>query len=404
MVKVNEREVAWKCLCKIIVEKQFSNIVLKNCVQNTPLVTQLVYGTLRNYRLCRYCWSKYIDKMPNNKVSILLDMAVYELLLLNKPEYATVNEAVTIVAKNNGGNYRGLVNALLHKVNKKDMENLPLEVITSHPDWLVAMWKKQYGEEKCREICYADLRDGRVTLRVNTLLTDREGLLKDDLFSAGKVENSLYYQGNVLETAYFKENKVIIQSFSSQLAVETLKVKDNSEVLDLCAAPGSKSIQIAMDMHNTGRVVANDIYSFRCKMIEENAQKYGLNNIETCCHDGREIFEYYKEHSFDYVLLDAPCSGLGTLRHKPEIKITTVGKDIDDLIVLQRQLLQSAALMLKKGGFLLYSTCTLNKKENEKQVEQFLLANSNFRLISSRTIFPGEYDSDGFYVAKMQCI
>ncbi len=403
MVKVNEREIAWKCLCKIIIEKQFSNIVLKNCLQNTPLVTQLVYGTLRNYRLCRYCWSKYTDKMPNNKISILLDMAVYELLLLKKPEYATVNEAVAIAAKINGGNYRGLVNALLHKVNKKDSEDLPLEISTSHPDWLVAMWKKQYGEEKCREICYADLQDGRVALRVNTLVTDREELMKDDLFSAGKVENSLHYQGNILETAYFKENKVIIQSLSSQLAVDTLKVQDNSEILDLCAAPGSKSIQMAMDMHNTGRVVSNDIYPFRCKMIEENAQRYGLNNIEACCHDGREIAKYYEEHSFDYVLLDAPCSGLGTLRHKPEIKITTVGKDIDDLVVLQRHLLQSAASMLKKGGFLLYSTCTLNKKENEKQVEQFLLANSNFRLINSRTIFPDEYDSDGFYVAKMQC-
>lgn len=399
---MNEREIAWKCLIKIINEKQFSNIVLKNCSQNTPLVTQLVYGTLRNYRLCRYCWSKYVHKIPKSKICILLDMAVYELLFLDKPQYATINEIVNIASGINDGMYRNMVNALLHKINEKDKENLPLEIATSHPDWLVAMWNKQYGKEKCEEICKANLKDGKVALRVNTLLTDRDSLMSDPLFIAGKIKNSLYYKGNILKTDYFKENKVIIQSVSAQTAVELLNVCDNSKVLDLCAAPGGKSIQLAIDMHNTGEIVANDIYDFRCKLIEGNAKRYGLTNIKICCHDGREIDKYYSPFSFDYVLLDAPCSGLGTLRHKPEIKITTVGKDIDDLIKLQRELLIVAAKMVKKQGYLLYSTCTLNKKENEKQIEYFLSINDEYKLIESRIIFPDDYDSDGFFVAKLQ--
>lgn len=398
---MSEREVAFNCLCKITIDKQFSNIVLKNCQDNSPLVTQLVYGTLRNYRLVRTVWSKYTKKLPPTKICQLLDMATYEILILDKPKYATVNEIVNIAKKIKTANYVGFVNAVLRKISKNDINDFPLAIRTSHPDWLVDLWNAHYGDDICEKICFDNLKDGKVALKVNSLLTNEEQLLKDDRFYCGFVEGCLYFRGNIIETDYFKNNQVIIQSESSQLAVKEIKVKENQEILDLCAAPGSKTIQLAMELNNTGLVVSNDIYDFRVELIKQNVKRYELNNVVTSCYDGTKINEKYQENSFDVVLLDAPCSGLGTLKHKPEIKITTTPEDLDDLVNLQKKLLQAAGLMVKENGVLLYSTCTLNKKENEKQVQEFLKENINYTLESEKTIFPFDYDSDGFYIAKL---
>ncbi|MDI9540343.1 MAG: 16S rRNA (cytosine(967)-C(5))-methyltransferase RsmB [Bacillota bacterium] len=398
---MSEREVAFNCLCKITIDKKFSNIVLKNCQDNSPLVTQLVYGTLRNYRLVRTVWSKYVSKFPPAKICQLLDMATYELLLLDKPEYATVNEIVNIAKKIKGGNYASFVNAVLRKISKDDINNHSLAVRTSHPDWLVDLWTVHYGKDICEKICFDNLKDGKVALRVNNLLTDEKQLLKDKRFYRGFVEGCLYFQGNIIDTDYFKNNQVIIQSESSQLAVKEIGVQEDQIILDLCAAPGSKTVQLAIDLNKTGLVVSNDIYDFRVDLIKQNVKRYELTNVVTSCCDGTKINEKYQENSFDVVLLDAPCSGLGTLKHKPEIKITIAPEDLDNLVDLQRELLKTAALMIKDNGVLLYSTCTLNKKENEKQIEWFLKENTNYFLESEKTIFPFDYDSDGFYIAKL---
>ncbi len=399
---MSERETAFNCLCKVKIDKQFSNIVLKNCPDNSPLVTQLVYGTLRNYRLVRAVWSKYAEKMPSVKIAILLDMATYEILLLDKPEYATVNEVVNIAKKIKAGSQTNFVNAILRKISKDDIDNWSLAVKTSHPDWLINLWTAHYGSKICEKICFDNLKDGKVALRINKLLTDEKKLLEDENFYRGSVEGCLYFKGNIIDTDYFKNNQVIIQSESSQLAVKEIGVKENQIILDLCAAPGSKTIQLAMELNNSGLVISNDIYDFRVDLIKQNVEKYGLSNVVVSIYDGTRINEKYQENSFDAVLLDAPCSGLGTLKHKPEIKITTTPADLDELVELQKKLLKAASLMVKKDGVLLYSTCTLNKKENEKQIEWFLKENTNFVLESEKTIFPFDYDSDGFYIAKLK--
>lgn len=193
----------------------------------------------------------------------------------------------------------------------------------------------------------------------------------------------------------------MIQSQSSQIAVDTLNVRKNSYVLDLCSAPGSKTVQMAMMMNNTGKIVSNELYDFRSELVRQNLNKYQIKNVELTTVDGVYIDNYYQRNSFDYVLLDAPCSGLGTLRHKPEIKITIKPQDIDEIVMLQKKLLISAANMLKPNGYLVYSTCTLNKKENERQIQSFLAERPDYSLVSQRTIFPFEFDSDGFFVAKL---
>ena len=288
---MSEREVAFNCLCKITIDKKFSNIVLKNCQDNSPLVTQLVYGTLRNYRLVRTVWSKYVSKFPPAKICQLLDMATYELLLLDKPEYATVNEIVNIAKKIKGGNYASFVNAVLRKISKDDINNHSLAVRTSHPDWLVDLWTVHYGKDICEKICFDNLKDGKVALRVNNLLTDEKQLLKDKRFYRGFVEGCLYFQGNIIDTDYFKNNQVIIQSESSQLAVKEIGVQEDQIILDLCAAPGSKTVQLAIDLNKTGLVVSNDIYDFRVDLIKQNVKRYELTNVVTSCCDGTKINE-----------------------------------------------------------------------------------------------------------------
>ena len=399
---MKERETVWQNLCSIIIDGKFSNLVLRNSAQTSPFITQLVYGTLRNYRLVRHAWQKHAQGKLPAKLAVLMDMACYEMLFMDTPDYATVSECVSIAGKVKKGTYRGVVNAILHKVGKEDLDSDDLALRTSHPDWLVKMWQAHYGSEIAEQICWQDIEEPRVALRANELLTSREELLAQPGFCAGTLSSALYYDGNIVQSEYYLNNLVIIQSESSQEVVNNLTIKPGMEILDVCAAPGSKSIQMAMKMKNTGRIVANDLYDFRAELIRKNAQRYGITNMEVCCHDGTEIMNYYPKGSFDIVLLDGACSGLGTLSHKPEIKINITDKDIDDLVVLQKRLLEAAALMVKAGGVLMYSTCTLNKKENERQVENFLKDHPQFHLEAQRTVFPMEYHSDGFYWARMR--
>ncbi len=398
---MNERETAYNCLCRILIDKQYSNIVLRNNKDNTPFVTQLVYGTLRNYRLARRCWQKYASKLPPQRIGILLDMAVYELCELKTPVYATINEIVNISKHLKGGAYSKMVNAVLRKVDVKDWQDQPLAVATSVPDWLLALWKAHYGKQTAEKIAWSMIEEPETAVRVNRKLTSEEELLKDPAFSSGVVKGCLCYQGNIVESSYFKNNQVIIQSQSSQLVVGSIDLKEGSKVLDMCAAPGSKSLQLAEKLNGSGEVTANDLYPHRVELIKQNALRYQYDNIKPICCDATKISEVLPEDSFDAVLLDAPCSGLGTIKHKPEIKQLITAGDLDDIVSLQKQLLSEAAKMVTDGGLLVYSTCTLNKKENEKQIEAFLQQHLNFTLVKEQTIFPFDFQSDGFYYCQL---
>lgn len=411
---MNVREIAYKTLCDVMIKKDYANLNMRNFdyglnESDQGLLTQIVYGTLRNYRYVRYQWMLYIDKVDDRKLSVLLDMSAYQILLLDKvPSYACVNEAVEIAKKLNGGRYTTLVNAVLRKlanngpqkVNGTDEYN-KLGIETSHPDWLVRMWVAHYGMETTEKICFENLSEGRIALRVNTLLTSKEELLRDERFSEGYTEGSLYYKGNILATDYFRNNLVIIQSESSQKVVEVVDPKKKDRILDMCAAPGTKSIQMAMKTGDECDIYAVDIYEQRVELINKAVSNYNLKSIKTMCEDGRNLPVKLPLYYFDKVLLDAPCSGLGTLKHKPEIKMNITAGDLDDIVRLQSQLLDSACLMVRNNGYLIYSTCTLNKKENDRQISMFLSQHPEFELVHEDTIFPYDHHSDGFYIAKM---
>lgn len=411
---MNVRETAHKCLCDTMIRKQYASLAMRTLdnVSNEDkgLITQIVYGTLRNWRYVRYQWSRYVSKKPSEEIAILLDMSVFQLFLLDRlPAYAVVDEAVEIAGKQARGAYRSLVNAVLRKLAdsgpqkvEADDETAKLAIETSHPDWLIRMWQSHYGEETMKAIAWDDLQEGRTAFRANTFLTSEEELLKDPRISRGETEGALYYDGNILASDYFARDMVIIQSQSSQQVVRVLDPQKGDRILDMCAAPGTKSIQMAMATANSAEITAIDLHEHRVKLIEQAIEKYGARGITVMCCDSRRLPVLLPLHSFDKVLLDAPCSGLGTLKHKPEIKMNLTPQDIDDIVLLQGELLEAAALMVTYGGTLVYSTCTLNRKENEKQCELFLSQHPEFTLESQRTIFPYETGSDGFYIAKMR--
>ena len=412
---MNVRETALKNLYDVMIKGEYASLSMRYqdsglSEEDQGLLTQLVYGTLRNYRYVRYQWTLHAQKPDDDRIAILLDMSTYQLLLLDRiPAYAAVNEAVQIAAKIRKGAYKSLVNAVLHKVSEKGAQKVvgqdetdKLAIETSHPTWLLKLWQAHYGQQVMEEIAWNDLNSGRVALRVNTMKTDEQTLLKDSRFTRGEVRGCLYYEGNILNTDYFRNDLVIVQSESSQKVVAAVNPQKGERILDMCAAPGTKSLQMAMETSDQASIYAVDLYPQRVELIEQGKQLYGIRNITTRAMDSRHLPSEFPLYYFDKVLLDAPCSGLGTLKHKPEIKLNTSPEDIDDIVLLQSELLESAVLMLKNGGQLTYSTCTLNKKENERQISRLLMLHPELTLISQQTIFPYENDSDGFYIATVR--
>lgn len=408
------RMISFNILKEICIQKGYSNLVLQKKLEladdkDKGFITQIVYGTLQNYRYCRYQWDHFVKKMDHEEIALLLDMSVYQMIYMDKvPSYAIINDAVDIAKKING-RYASLVNAVLHKVDKQKEREIVgkkeeiLAIKTSHPTWLVNMWIKQYGYEIAEKICFSNLEIKPVTARVNTLKTSKEELLKKEpLFHTGNAsEDALIYQGsNLAATSYFKEGLVSIQDEASQMVAFFLEPKPGMRVLDTCSAPGTKATHIAQLMKDDGEILCGDIHEHRVHLIEEGAKRLGITCIKASVMDATDLKTV--RGTFDRVLCDVPCSGYGVLANKSDIKYHMVSSDMDTLIPLQQKILNCACEKVKQDGILVYSTCTLNKKENEKQIETFLSTHEDFVLEDQQTIFPFIYQSDGFFMAKLR--
>lgn len=412
---MNARNMAFKMLREICLEGKYSNLLLRKEldraeVKDKGFITQLVYGTLQNYRLLRYQWESYAVKKPVEDIAILLDMSVYQMFFMDKvPLYAIINEAVNIAKKNHFTGYASMVNAILHKVAKQGMRKSNgseieiLAIETSHPVWIVAMWKAQYGLEATYKICHANLKAKPNAVRVNRMKTSVEELLaKDSAFKKGTLaKDALWYEGNdLIHTSYYQDGFVSIQDEASQMVAQLLDPQPKERILDVCSAPGTKSCHIAERMQNQGEILCGDIHAHRVDLISQGAKRLGLTILKPMVMDATTLDEIQQE-TFDRVLCDVPCSGYGVLARKSDIKYHMQSSDMDTLIPLQQQILECASTHVKEQGILVYSTCTLNKKENEKQIEKFLKNHEEFTLLTQQTIFPYEYHSDGFYMAKL---
>ena len=436
----NARLTAIEIIEDVFYRGAYSNLALKKklnsstlSVRDRALVTEIVYGTLRY----KYTIDRILDKFlkndiekQNSFIKNVLRTSLYQIIYLDKiPEFAVVNEAVEL-SKKRYSRLSKLVNGVLRNFLRKrksieleereDVEKLCFKY--SFAPWMVNLFKSQYGIETAEAILKGLDCIPKVTVRVNRLKTNftscwnelvQNGynLRKPELCSdAIVIDRGSDIEKNIL----FSKGMISVQDESAMLPVMAMDLEKNMTVIDVCSAPGGKTCYMAEVMENTGKVFAFDIYENKIKIIAKNAERLGIKNIEAGIFDACNCNLNMKERA-DRVLADVPCSGIGIIRKKPEIKWNKSMKQLENLIGVQRKIMQNSAEYVKPSGVFVYSTCTLNKNENEKNVEWFLKNNSEFTLekldfgrkdniIYHRngcvTVLPDE-NMDGFFVAKM---
>jgi len=442
--KKNVRETALQLLETIEKNQSYSNLLLNNAIRNNSinakdigLLTELTYGTLQRKMSLDFYLQPFLkaNKKIEPWVKQLLRLTLYQMVYLDKiPDRAAIFEAVEIAKKRGHKGISGMVNGVLRNIQRQGLPSMeeitdPIErlaIRSSHPVWLVKRWTEQFGLEKTAEMCELNLIAPMQTARVNLTKTTRQeclNLLAEEGFQAEPSpvipEAIKCLQGNLANSKAFKNGLLTIQDESSMLAAYALGVTEDERILDACAAPGGKTTHIAEKLNNTGKVVSLDLHEHKVKLINENAQRLNLANIETKTLDSRNVQEHFEKESFDRILLDAPCSGLGVMRRKPDMKYTKNEEDISQLSAIQKKLLEAVAPLLKKDGILVYSTCTVDKEENEKITTAFLNENTNFQgdlsvrdrmpeairpLMNgfSLQLFPQDIGSDGFYIACLR--
>ncbi|ONK23282.1 16S rRNA (cytosine(967)-C(5))-methyltransferase [Bacillus sp. VT-16-64] len=435
----NVREVALDILEAVEKQRSYSNLLLNSFIKkyqlkgsDTALLTEMVYGTIQRKMTLDYYLEPFIKKKLENWVRNLLRLSVYQMVYLDKiPDRAVIHEAVEIAKKRGHRGIAGLVNGVLRSIQRNGIPSLDsisdpaqrLAIATSHPQWLVERWMNQYGLEKTQDMCEKNLQAPVQTARVNVLKTSREHLL-ELLEEEGLIAEPSpiipisvrAVKGNLAHSKYYEKGYFTIQDESSMLAAYALNLSPRQKVLDACAAPGGKAAHMAEMLENTGEVIALDLHAHKAKLITEQANRLGLQNITVQILDSRKVNEMFPGQSFDRVLVDAPCSGLGVLRRKPDIKYAKTAADIYSLKTVQADILNATAKLVKTGGVLVYSTCTVDQEENVKAAENFLIDHPDFEpyplqlpeAISALAngyyvqIMPQDFESDGFFISSFR--
>jgi 16S rRNA (cytosine967-C5)-methyltransferase len=386
---------------------------------DAALATEIAYGVLRwkirlDHTIDLYASIKV--KKLEHRVLNALRIGAYQLLFLTRvPPSAAINESVNLLRKD-GPRKSGFANAILRKIDSEGRAvTLPgslspvkrISVAWSHPEWIVKRWVERYGEEEAEALCKANQEVPQRVVRVNTLATTQEKLLKE--FSAGGREaRAGRYSPFAIEAKGgapldATDARYYIQDEASQLVSLLLSPAPGSSVLDACSAPGGKTTHMAELMGNRGAILALDKHASRLRAVESTAGRLGVEIIKTREADAASPFTFAKEGSFDYILCDAPCSGLGVVRRSPDIKYRRRFEDILELSSTQGALLDNLARYLKKGGALVYSTCTFEPEETVDAVEGFLGRNSGFSLEDASIVLPeacaGLVDEKGFFRA-----
>lgn len=439
---ISAREVAINTVLQVFENKAYSNIALNNNLnqcnlgdKDKALATELVYGTIKY----RYTIDKILKSFLERKfdktdkyILNLLRVCIYQLRYLDKiPEFAAVNEGVNLAKANVSVGASKLVNGVLRSYlrNKErdyyNRENIneKLAFLYSYPQWMIKLFIDQYGEETGEKILDGLNKRPAVTVRVNSVKDDFESVFNEMQENGYNVEEGVIcpeairiVRGKSIEdNPLFKEGIITVQDESAMLVAPSMDLEEHMTVLDLCSAPGGKTTHIAEIMNNTGIVKGFDIYDHKLELIKSNSERLGLTNIELDILDAtkecRELIELG-----DRVLIDVPCSGLGIIRKKPEIKYTKKEKELKSLITVQRDIMKNAAKYVKPDGIILYSTCTINKEENEGNINWFLKNFKDFNIEPLNfgqmeniiydekgcvTVLPNEY-MDGFFIAKIR--
>ena len=437
---MNCRKIAINVLERIINEGAYSNIILSNELNNSDLsdkdkalVTEIVYGTLRRLKTIDTIISSFVKDVSimDKKILNILRVAIYQMNYLDKiPSYAACNEAVE-EAKEISEKDAKLVNGILRNFVKKDgkfdivFRNKIDEIAydLSFQPWMVRMFIKQYGENEALEILDGLNNTPKMTVRVNTIKGDYEEVY-EELEEAGyNIEEgcicpeaiSIKGGKGIENNQAFVDGKITVQDESAMLVSPLLDIEDGMKVLDLCCAPGGKTTHIGELLNNTGEVLGFDLHENKLELVKENYERLGITNIKLNQMDATKLNANLVSYA-DRVLLDVPCSGIGIIRKKPEIKWNKTRKDLKEIVSVQRDILENAWEYLKKGGIMVYSTCTLNKEENEENINWFLSKHKDAKIekvfvgkganlcyddLGTLTILPNEY-MDGFFVAKIK--
>lgn len=441
----NSRSLAFLALKNVYQQKAYTDMALNRVLKSVDkslevsqtdrnFACELVYGIVRRQRTL----DTLIDLLGKKKAAqqppdlrIILHLGLYQLRYLDRiPASAAVNTSVELAKENGisklGGVVNGLLRSYIRQAESGDPLQLPADPISSlgikhsFPDWIVQTWLEQLSMEEVDQLLAWFNRSPKIDLRVNLLkasIEQVENALSDAGISVERIPNlpqglRLENPGSVTDLPGYKQGWWMIQDSSAQLVTHLLDPQPGEMIIDACAAPGGKTTHIAELMGDNGQIIASDRATKRLNKVRENAARLQLNSIKIEVGDSRELERFH--HLADRVLLDAPCSGLGTLHKRPDIRWRQTNQAVESLFELQTELIEQTALCVKPKGVLVYATCTLNVLENEKVVQSFLTNNSNWSMDPNNAIaqnwatsegwikiYPHQSNMDGFFMVRL---
>lgn len=428
---VSAREIILDILLAVTRDGEYSHLALSGTLnkyqylekQERAFITKVTEGTLEQMIKIDYI----INSFSNIRVSkmkpvirCILRSAVYQICFLDGvPDSAACNEAVNLAGKRGFRNLKGFVNGVLRNIARKkeqivypDERKQPQEAVSvqySLPLWLVEQWETEYGMDKTKAMAKALLEEKPTAVRINLNQITKEELIKQlksegvDVTESKELPYALFLSGYdyLNKLSGFQEGCFYVQDISSMKVAETAEPKEGDVVLDVCGAPGGKSIHIAQMLRGTGQVITRDLTSSKVAKIEENIARCRVENMRAECADARVPDESLREKA-DIVIADLPCSGLGVIGRKKDIKYKMTPEKEQELVALQREILSVVPAYVKSGGTLVYSTCTIHKAENEENVQWLLENHRELHLESMQQIFPDETGNDGFFIAKLR--
>lgn len=419
----------------------YSNIELDQLFQRASLkdsdrrlATNIVYGVLQHRLTLEYWLHPFVHRQLDSWVETLLWMSIYQYHYLDRiPDWAVTNESIELAKQWGNPGTRKFVTGVLHAILRQGLADLDkiadptrrLATQASVPEWLVKIFIAQYGMQATEDLLTAINQPAHVAIRINQAVTtlekvktalDEEGI--EYRPSVIAPDALVITRGTILSSNLFAQGAITIQDESAMLAVDSMQAQPGDRVLDACAAPGGKTVQIAAQLRD-GQVDALDIHQHKTRLIEKNAHRLHVaDRVVAHTLDARQVDTKFADESFDKILVDAPCSGIGLLRRKPEIRYSKRLKDSEQLHQIQLAILAAVAPKVKKGGIITYSTCTILRQENEGTVQAFLADHPDFELVktlttrhvkddrttATLTILPSDFGSDGFFISTLKRI
>ena len=425
---VNDRELILEILLAVTRDGEYSHIALRNVLENyqyldkseRAFITRVTEGTLERMIELDYIINQFSKTKVNKMkpvIRTIIRSAVYQLKYMDSvPDSAVCNEAVKLAGKRGFSGLKGFVNGVLRNISR-NLVNVKypdksdtvkwLSVIYSMPEWIITEWLKNYDREMVEKMLQAFLAERPTTIRCNLSQISREKLAEELKKEGVKVrlcdtiDSALFISGydylGALES--FRTGHFQVQDISSMEVAEWADPKEDEYIIDVCAAPGGKSLHLADKLAGKGHVEARDLTPYKVDLIRDNIARIGIDNIEAVCQDAT-VYDEASEKKADILIADLPCSGLGVLGKKTDLKYKMNPETQEELVRLQREILSVVHRYVKSGGKLLYSTCTIHRAENQENAAWFAEQYPEFELVRERQFLPGVDDSDGFYIAE----